>query len=371
MNIAVMDLGYGDAGKGTVCSLLSSESESLTIRYNGGPQADHYSPSKLRSVHLTPSGLGDMYWSEFVYVYFPSWLDEITLDQEKDIYYTTYSHKLTPIITPLNINVHRDNELLRIRNNNAHGSCGWGIYEAFKCKSLGIAPLMCDSESDMRKKLLEQEILYGRKFRDIGYWIWHTSNSRAKVKMDLPDFHKYDTTIFEGAQGYRIGMTTGTMPYCSPSDTSFKNVDYIVQDLKLKTPLKVGISRSFWVRHGAGPLDNEYPIYSPEYKYLRKQDNTLTDEGLPGSVRYGQLELDRLLEIYQEAGCDSYFMNHADLNVTILAKGVPVNISNIKQNDLVSVLESNGFSVFGLGYGPNNKVILDNSIVPLNLVGLK
>jgi len=136
--IFIADLGFGDAGKGTITDFLTRELSAHTIvRYNGGPQAGH--------TVVTPDGRSHtfaQFGSGMLLPYTKTLLSRFVLinpfnmlkEEEhlctlgiRDAPLRTLIDRRALVITPFQRAMNRLRELGR--EGNRHGSCGEGIGE--------------------------------------------------------------------------------------------------------------------------------------------------------------------------------------------------------------------------------------------------
>ena len=127
---AVIDLGFGDSGKGLFTAYLCSKSKNpLVIRFSGGSQAGHtVVHKKIRHV-FSSFGSGTLqdvptYWSNKCTFDPNALLYEFNTLSKHDIIPLIFVNKKCPVTTPFDV----------VRNiyfnlKNGHGSCGCGFGE--------------------------------------------------------------------------------------------------------------------------------------------------------------------------------------------------------------------------------------------------
>lgn len=306
--IFVTDLGYGDAGKGSVIDWLAREykNTSLVVRHNGGSQAAHnvVTPD---GHHHTFSQFGSAaflniktFLSRFMLVAPDNFMDESEqlneLGVETKLRVFVDGH--APITTPFHRAANRIKEL--IRSNGRHGSCGLGIQETVidVLKHGGGMLYARDLEEPKitRKKLeflraskrLELEEQFdlnelSEKDESIAkeYNLLKNSSVVDTVCQKYNEFVKHvvicnanflngelaqDTTVlFEGAQGVLLDEDYAFFPYATRSKTTTVNAETLLNEAGYSgKPLKLGIVRSYGVRHGPGPFVTEDVLDLPD-----------------------------------------------------------------------------------------------------------
>jgi adenylosuccinate synthase len=295
-----VDLGFGDAGKGSIVDFLTRTHNAHTVvRYNGGAQAAH------RVVTAGPNP------GEHVFAQFGSGtlagaathlsrfmlLDPLAMAAEERHLYAlgvTNAFERTTIderalvITPFQRAVNRLKELAR--GDKRHGSCGMGIGETMvdylehgervlfagdlrkpdllrtKLEFLRVANLAklqslqpdllgsADSareqapliDADWSDWLIEEYCAFARHARIVPGAFLHTILRRP------------GTVVFEGAQGVLLDEWHGFHPHTTWSTTTLENADRLLGEAGYSGSLtRLGITRAYATRHGSGPLATE------------------------------------------------------------------------------------------------------------------
>jgi len=343
--IVLVDLGFGDAGKGTLTDALARRYDAgLVVRYNGGAQAAHAvvtaegrdhifhqfgsgtlipDVATLLSRHMLVNPL-TLFWEE-------QDLQQIGVTDTLDRLYVARNALLT---TPYHVIANRLREYAR--GDGRHGSCGLGIgetvadtlqYPADRIPRMGD---MADA-SAIRCKL-----------------IWHRDQKRAELSetiaslcrcSDLPPtiagaiadlesdeeletavevythlaarLHLVDDrpflaahlrrpgcTIFEGAQGILLDQDWGFHPHTTWSDTTPANAFTLLRTADFTgTSTVLGILRAYHTRHGAGPFPTEDPALTAALPDPHNPSNPWQ-----GDFRAGWLDLSLARYALQVAG---------------------------------------------------------------------
>ncbi|MFC7274489.1 adenylosuccinate synthetase [Paractinoplanes rhizophilus] len=259
-HVAVVDLGYGDAGKGTVVDALCATSPvRAVLRFNGGAQAAHnvvlpsgrhhtfaqFGSGTLRGVptHLT----------RFVVV------DPLALAAEAvalgDPYELLTVEGDALLATPWHRAANRRRETAE-----RHGSCGMGVGETMAyALTHADAPRVADVKSPARLRrrlsaladhygpgfvvddVLETFVAFGRTVRIVD------ESYTGRLLREGP-------CVFEGAQGVLLDEWRGWHPHTTWSTTTFDNALSLCPSLR-----RLGVVRTYTTRHGAGPFVTEDP----------------------------------------------------------------------------------------------------------------
>ncbi|GIF13028.1 adenylosuccinate synthetase [Actinoplanes teichomyceticus] len=260
-HVAVVDLGYGDAGKGTVVdALCATLPVRAVIRFNGGAQAGHnvvaddgrhhtfaqFGSGTLRGVptHLT----------RFVVV------DPLALSAEAAALGNPF-HLLTVdgdalLATPWHRAANRRRERV-----DRHGSCGLGVGETVSyARRHPDAPRVADvrSPARLRRRLAAVQEAYGYADTALDDVVDAFTAFGRAVRI----VHESHTMrllseggcVFEGAQGVLLDEWRGWHPHTTWSTTTFGNVTQLCPSFR-----RLGVVRAYTTRHGTGPFVTEDP----------------------------------------------------------------------------------------------------------------
>src|SRR5215213_10107029 len=295
-----VDLGFGDAGKGSIVDFLTHEHAAHTVvRYNGGAQAAHRvvtSGPNPRDHVFAQFGSGALagaatHLSRFML------LDPLALVAEEqhlqalgvtDAFERTTIDERALVITPFQRAANRLKELAR--GDGRHGSCGMGIGETMigylehgqrvlfagdlrspnvlrtklrflhqinLAKIQALLPSLPNSADSAR----EQSPLLDPDWPD---WLIEEYRAFAQQARIVPGaflhriLRRPGTVIFEGAQGVLLDEWQGFHPYTTWSTTTLENADRLLDEAGYTGDLtRIGITRAYATRHGAGPLVTE------------------------------------------------------------------------------------------------------------------
>lgn len=337
MHDVVVDLGFGDAGKGTVVDhLCASKKRAAVVRFNGGCQAAHnvvcfdgthhtFAQYGSGSFHGVPTFLSRFMLVEPLSMRIEAEAFEKASGRPAPEMYVDREALLT---TPYHWEVNRARE--RARGAQRHGSCGRGIGEtmAYALAYPEDAPRVGDAE---RPKVLKQkyaklrewylaETAHAPKQHSVPMAMSYTSDFLADQVRDwaygnvnfvdrsfLFDLAQRGPLVFEGAQGVLLDEWRGFHPYTTWSTTTRANADTLLAEIGHEAHVR-GVLRTFTTRHGAGPLPTEHPALE---LYQRLERHNQKDPW-QGGFRVGWF--DAVLHRYalECSPCDSLAVTHTD-----------------------------------------------------------
>lgn len=342
----IVDLGYGDSGKGTMVDYFCmTEKVDWVVRYNGGAQCGHnvVLPSGLHH-EFHQFGSGSLIG---VYTYLSEYmvLNPIFLFVEShelheklpdwDPLAHIYVHEDALITTPFHIAANRMREIAR--GDNKHGSVGLGIGETRSDALSGMKITVGDTRDKdalwvklrlfqhikrleithmlpqlpMDPQVLEAvDVCFNKQEVDETTEFFHGLKDRIEI-VDKPPFSAKENVVFEGAQGVLLDEYHGQEPYRTWTNTLTDNAERICQQAKIRDFQKIGVIRSFMTRHGRGPfltespqLTKSAPLQDPRNKFNRWQEE----------FRLGWLNLNEIRDsIKWTGGIDSLAVTHMDL----------------------------------------------------------
>ncbi|MEU1836283.1 adenylosuccinate synthetase [Micromonospora chersina] len=329
-HVMVVDLGYGDAGKGTVVDwLCASRPVHTVVRFNGGAQAAHnvvlrdgrhhtfaqfgagtFRPGVRthlsRHVVVDPLALAAEA-DHLTAVGVPDALDRLTVDGE------------ALLATPYHRAANRARETAR--GADRHGSCGLGVGEAvaYGLAHPDEAPRVadCAHAAVLRRRLTA---LRDRLTAELG------PLDAPPVEDCLPTYAAFaervaivdraylagvlraGTCVFEGAQGVLLDEWHGFHPYTTWSTTTFANAEALLAEAgRAGTAQRLGVLRVTTTRHGPGPLVTEEPA-------LPFADPRNPTNPWQGRFRFGHFDaVAHRYALAAAGGVDGLALTHLDL----------------------------------------------------------
>jgi adenylosuccinate synthase len=346
----VVDLGFGDAGKGLLTDFLVRHlGAGVVVRYNGGAQAGHNVVTPDGCHHtFAQFGSGTFipgvktYLSHHVIIHPTALLVEGDSLQKKgvrDVFSRLRVSDQALVITPFHQAANRIREI--VRGANRHGSCGVGVGEAVEDalthpEDRILAGDLAHPETLRRKLRSTREIKreqitalcrdhpsnasLAREYeifeREDVSEAWIASIARiSELGLVVSDsilerwLRETETVIFEGAQGVLLDADAGFHPFTTWSRCTTANAFDLITELKLEAQtFRIGVLRSYAVRHGPGPL----PTETNELSSIISEHNQSGD--WQGPVRYGWF--DAVLARYAldvTDGVDVFAVTHLDV----------------------------------------------------------
>lgn len=258
----VLGLCFGDEGKGSTTSFLSSSPATLVVRFNGGHQAGHTVVKNGYRHVFSSFGAGTLngahtYWSEYCTFCPVTFFNERNSLVSAGYRPTFLIHPLSMVTTPFDKEWNQKTE-----KNLLHGSVGVGFgatiarhtetpYKLFVV-DLFYKPLLIH-------KLYQIAKYYGvenpkEQINNFLLYI-NTSHYILRTLSEIKD--SYKNIVFEGAQGIMLDMDFGFFPNVTRSNTTSKNAFQIIKDNDLPMPTVYYVMRSYLTRHGNGFMPNE------------------------------------------------------------------------------------------------------------------
>ena len=342
-DIIVVDLGFGDAGKGATVDWLCSPDAGLdvaaVVRFNGGAQAAHNVVVDGR--HHTFSQFGSGTFSGVPTVLSKHVLVEpIALAAEAralaglgvpnplQLLHIDADALLT---TPIHVAANRARE--DARGTGRHGSCGKGIGEtAAYALDHPEAPTVgdCHHPTVLRAKLAAMADHYRHlvspsvhRWPDLDDMVIMYSEFVAAVRIaddgDLAALANQRRLVYEGAQGVLLDEWRGFHPHTTWSTVEPSNARALSAKHGRGSHV-LGVTRTYTTRHGAGPMPTENPTLGAVLPELHNGTGSYQ-----GTFRIG--DLDEVLLRYAANVCgsvDSLAVTHLDAVTRAAAAGIPL-----------------------------------------------
>ncbi len=295
--ILTVDLGFGDAGKGTITDYLTRQHKAHTVvRFNGGAQAGHRVVTDAAEHVFAQFGSGTLagartHLSRFMLVEPLAMLEEAAHLQAlgiPDPFGLVTVDEQALVTTPFQRAVNRLKEL--VRGAARHGSCGMGIGETMAdWLAHKEAVLFCAdfaSPARLKEKLRYLQVVNRVKVNALRgrlpaapqaereWQCLHDPNVVERLASAYEPFielvhivptdylnlllDRAGTIIFEPAQGVLLDEWYGFHPYTTWSTTTLANAQTLLEEANYTGRIqRIGITRAYTPRHGAGPLPTE------------------------------------------------------------------------------------------------------------------
>ncbi|WP_433325854.1 adenylosuccinate synthetase [Spirillospora sp. CA-294931] len=331
-HVIVVDLGFGDAGKGTVVDWLCSrgpEPVHTVARFNGGAQAAHnvvtpdgrhHTFAQFGSGTFTPGVRTHL--SRFTLV------DPLALAAEaahlaalgvRDALDRLTADHDALLTTPYHQAANRAREAAR--GAARHGSCGMGIGEtAAYALWNDAAPRVgdCLSPARLRQRLGAVRDWYLASFPGgpsvpeveacLDAFLAFGERVRVVDGDYLAGVLHQGNVVFEGAQGVLLDEWHGFHPYTTWSTTTFANAETLLAEAG-EGGARLGVLRAYATRHGPGPFVTEDPALTSDLP-----DRHNGRGPWQGVFRVGHLDLVALkYALRASGGADALALTHLDV----------------------------------------------------------
>lgn len=295
----IVDLAFGDSGKGSVTDFLCRvKNADLNVRYNGGHQAAHNVVLPNGTHHTFRQFGSGTFFGCSTYLGRHMIIEPIMLAKEAselackgidnpmgNLFINTHSLVTTPWHALLN----RMQETYRGNSGftNRHGSCGVGVgttrkywldygTDALTAKDCREPEIAAEKMELIKQRLVAEADNFGcNKTEEYLNSMYEISATRtAAMFKEILDgvtltnrCPSYKVAIFEGAHGVLLDQDYGFHPYTTWSTTTSKHAIEEIEclDTEIET---IGVLRTYHTRHGNGPFpsfDKNKPIPEGEH----------------------------------------------------------------------------------------------------------
>lgn len=279
---AVLGLGFGDEGKGSVVSYLTKagdKDDTIVVRFSGGHQVGHTVCTNGIKHVFSNFGSGTLdgiptYWSKFCTVELYGMAYELKLLLDKGIAPKLFIDCRCQITTYFDINYNINDE-----QNMLHGSCGVGFGATIERVERGFSLTILDF---LHKDIFALKVknlfsnYYGKTNLDecyaylegveelrekiSEYVVYNTDNASTTTYLNPSNIlDNYRHIIFEGSQGLLLDKRIGFFPNVTRAYTDLTNVGSILSEINSKHRWfrLYLVTRAYQTRHGNGPMTNE------------------------------------------------------------------------------------------------------------------
>lgn len=333
---AVVDLGFGDSGKGSTVDFLCAEAQeegrpiNRVVRFNGGHQAAHNVVMADGRYHtFSQYGSGTFrgvptLLTKFMVVEPIGFMRErdhlLEIEASPSLYEATLPlvtvDRECLITTPWHMALNHAAE--DERGDKPHGSCGVGFGQTIayeldypfwgpRVKDIADRPRLLQKLHALRGHCRASNIPIDNDIDETvaAYEKWANTVVIANSK-NINHIISRGPCVFEGAQGVLLDEWHGFHPHTTWSTTTYENInDLVGKDDEVE---RLGVLRSYTTRHGAGPLPTESDVLTT---LLREAHND--DAGKQGEFRCG--DFDAVAHEYAVRVCgrvDGLVVTHMD-----------------------------------------------------------
>jgi adenylosuccinate synthase len=258
----VLDLGFGDSGKGRMVDYLANNYD-IVARFNGGANSGHQivNNGKIYTLHLIPSGI--FYGKKCVIgngvVIDPvalkqeiEMLEKDSIDVKSNLYISSHAHIITPE------HIVEDKEKEKILN---IVTTGRGIGPCYKSKVERSGIRVCDINIDFIERyepvvnhtVPEKFLLIDAAFQEALKYLLTLNIADVEYLLNDP----YVEILAEGAQGTLLDVDFGTYPFVSSSNSSIGGVLTGLGVPPQRINKVYGVFKAYMTRVGNGPFVTE------------------------------------------------------------------------------------------------------------------
>ncbi|MEN8173658.1 MAG: adenylosuccinate synthase, partial [Chloroflexota bacterium] len=282
----VIDIGWGDNGKGKIVDVFSGTSD-LVVRFNGGPNAGHTVVNEYGefAFHLIPTGIFNYkaisILTGTVAIDPLTLLDEIQVLRGKGVEITPANLIISPdahLIMPWHIA--RDTLREVARGSAKVGTTGRGIGPLYADRTERVGLRVGDLLKPDFEKLLLKELAWQERLIQVMDLEGPGSDSAAlskqkilddiraaqevlapMIKNPLPVIWKAQDKglkiLGEGAQGMLLDLDLGTYPYVTSSHPGLAGFSIATGIHQREMQRVIGVTKAYQTRVGEGPMPTE------------------------------------------------------------------------------------------------------------------
>ncbi|UJR86770.1 adenylosuccinate synthetase [Sandaracinus amylolyticus] len=338
----VVDLGFGDSGKGTITDFLVRETGArVVVRWNGGAQAGHTVVTDDGRVHtFSQFGAGsfvpgvETFLSERMVIHPTAMLVEARYLERVDVRDALSRVRIAErarVITPWHQSANRARE--SARGAGRHGTCGVGFGEAVRDALESddvvragdlreITRLRAKAERARARvwaSLSEERAALGEAHAELAIFgdrelVARWCEAAAQLASNVVADDALDAVlrderdvVLEGAQGVLLDQRFGFHPHTTWSDCTARGArELLAQHGHRDETTVLGVLRTYPTRHGEGP-------FPTEDRGLRLPEPHNDARGWQGTFRVGHPDL--VLARYAARVCggvDALAITHLD-----------------------------------------------------------
>ncbi|MCL6218904.1 adenylosuccinate synthetase [Zunongwangia pacifica] len=272
----VIDLGFGDAGKGLTTDFLASQhpKKSLVIRFSGGHQVGHTVTTPAITHTFSNFGSGTLqnvptFYTEKTTIFPPAIFQEGKF--LKAYQPQLYLHPLAMVTTLYDIAFNR-----AVEKQQQHGSCGLGFGTTIARNKEEIFFFANDLQFEwvIKQRLNSIKTYYEHQLKaqpkevkkyykeelkqyDETFFIESCKHIQAFYSIaNLPELvPAFEHFIFEGSQGILLDTQYGFYPHTTWSNTTSKNALQLIEKYLKTAKIEIYyVTRCYQTRHGNGPM---------------------------------------------------------------------------------------------------------------------
>ncbi|MEJ4089199.1 adenylosuccinate synthetase [Galbibacter orientalis] len=366
----VIDLGFGDAGKGLTTDFLASQcpQKSIIVRFSGGHQIGHTVSTKELTHTFSNFGSGTLlgvptYYTENTTLFPPGILKEgnfLKTYQPK-----LYLNPLAMVTTIYDIAYNR-----AIEKQQHHGSCGLGFGTTIARNKEEVYLYANDLKFQwvLKQRLQSIKTYYQHKLKTENKSVQAYYHNELKEYDEdffincciaIQKFYNvaslselaftYEHFIFEGSQGILLDTQHGFYPHTTWSYTTSKNaIQLIKKHLSVSAEIDIYyITRCYQTRHGNGPMSNTEAV-----TLLNNENEANITNEFQGEFRTKALDHELL---NYALSCDSIHYQNLKINKYLILTCLD-QLPDFSCESLLQKLNTKFKTVYG-SFGPKRQCI--------------
>lgn len=330
-HLVVVDLGFGDAGKGTVVdAAVRRRGAHTVVRFNGGAQAGHTVCTADGRTHIFSQfgagsfvpGVRTLLGPDFLLhpLGLLAEVEHLARVGVGDALARLTVHRDAVLISPFHQAANRLREAAR--GAARHGSCGLGIGEAVSgcaldglfARDLSDPHALLAGLRRQQERLCDELLPFASGLPDEAGWLtdpgapaavveaWRAAQLHLVDEAGFGDMVADGPVVWEGAQGALLDQTWGFHPHTTWSDCTAAGALRWCDEA-----LVLGVLRAYSTRHGAGP----FPAHDPDFDAALSEPHN-GDAGWQGAFRRGPLDEVLLRYALAISPVDALAITHVD-----------------------------------------------------------
>ncbi|MDH3295165.1 MAG: adenylosuccinate synthetase [Acidimicrobiia bacterium] len=359
----VVDLGFGDSGKGlTVDHLVEQAPDtSLVVRFSGGHQVGHTVVRGGRCHTFSNFGAGTLLGAPTYYLPDTTLFPPAALLERRaltPVEPEVLVHPLAMVTTTYDVAWNQATERV-----NRHGSCGVGFGATVERHQKGIALYAKDLTNSWvtghklaavnayyraRAAGSAVEAAYETEVTDLDDEVFAAIGRQfiETVTLVTADGLPADrpNLVFEGSQGIMLDQIHGIFPHVTRADTTSKGALALLRSIGWADPVDIHyVTRCYQTRHGNGPMSSIDPVALGHTEAEANVTNRYQ-----GEFRTAELDLDLInYALTTDAAHHGGFTVRKHLIVTCLDQRPDVSV------ELILAGITTGFVSVSTSHGPD------------------
>jgi len=284
---AVIGLGFGDEGKGSIVDWLGRRAiadgarQLVVVRWNGGPQAQHHVVTDDGLLHCFAQLGAASFAGARTHLAGDMAVDLFALQAERAAFAAVSGllpavtiDPRCPLVTPWHAAVNLVREI--VRGGARHGTTGRGVGEAklgpiqmhagelaydFAARTREVRAALLARAAALATTDAARAVVETAASADVLDGYLDAASVPVAITTELP---AADHVILESAQGSLLDRDHGFFPHVTPSRITRRAARDVARGLGLGAFSTWGVLRAYHTRHGEGPFPSETALPLPE-----------------------------------------------------------------------------------------------------------